>query len=141
MEEFKGDKRTKEYREWKAKFEAKQEEKPQGLGDVVKKVTDATGISALVEFFTPEGKDCGCNERQESWNKKFPFNKVNCLTEDEFNWLTDFYGKVRITVSNEQKIKLYEIYNRVFNMKQKPSSCNSCVKRIVKSLKTILDSY
>ena len=62
MEEFKGDKRTKEYKEWKAKYDAK----PAGLGSVVEKVTKATGIKKVVEAITD---NCGCDERKERWNK------------------------------------------------------------------------
>ena len=45
MEEFKGDKRTKAYKEWKAKFEKDNDaNKSKGLGDTVAKITKATGI-------------------------------------------------------------------------------------------------
>ena len=135
------DKRSKEYRDWKEKFLAKQEEKPKGLGDVVKSITDATGISKVVEFFTPEGKDCGCEERRLEWNKKYPFNKVNCLEEDEFEYLTEFFKTKHTKVDNKTREELYVIYNRVFNMAQKPTNCGSCVNRVIKSLKTIITSY
>ena len=36
------DKRTKEYKEWKAKFDVEQAKKPDGLGDVVESITKAT---------------------------------------------------------------------------------------------------
>ena len=38
------DKRTKAYKEWKKKFDAA----PEGLGDTVEKVTEATGIKKLL---------------------------------------------------------------------------------------------
>ena len=41
MDEFKGDKRTKEYKEWKVS---------QGLGDTIEKVTEATGIKKAVKW-------------------------------------------------------------------------------------------
>jgi hypothetical protein len=49
MEEFKGDKRTKAYREWKARFEKEQESKSKGLGDTVEKITEATGVKKAVK--------------------------------------------------------------------------------------------
>ena len=52
MTEFKGDKRTKEYKEWKAKHAAASE----GLGDTVEKITKATGIKKAVKFIA--GEDC-----------------------------------------------------------------------------------
>ena len=40
------DKRTKEYKEWKANFDASSV----GLGDSIEKVTEATGIKKAVKF-------------------------------------------------------------------------------------------
>lgn len=42
----------------------------EGLGDVVAKVTHATGIAQAVEFIT--GGDCGCMQRQMKLNKALP---------------------------------------------------------------------
>jgi hypothetical protein len=44
----------------------------EGLGDLVAKVTEATGIKAVVEAVA--GKDCGCAQRQQKLNEMFPFN-------------------------------------------------------------------
>ena len=50
------DKRTKAYKEWKKKFN---KENTIGLGDLVEKVTEATGIKKAVKFIA--GEDCGCD--------------------------------------------------------------------------------
>ena len=42
-----------------------------GLGDLVEKVTEKTGIKSLVEKVT--GKDCGCGKRRDKLNKLVPF--------------------------------------------------------------------
>ena len=56
------DKRTKEYKEWKAKYDAQ----PSGLGDVVEKVTKATGIKKVVKAISKAvGVDCGCEKRKD----------------------------------------------------------------------------
>ena len=44
-----------------------------GLGDVVAKVTESTGIAAAVKAFA--GDDCGCAGRRDVLNRMFPFNK------------------------------------------------------------------
>ena len=50
--------------------------KSKGLGDTVAKITKATGIKKVVEKISEvTGKDCGCDERQEALNKKFPYKK------------------------------------------------------------------
>ena len=44
-----------------------------GLGDVVAKVTQVTGIAAAVKAIV--GDDCGCAARRDALNREFPFNK------------------------------------------------------------------
>ena len=66
MTEFKGDKRTKEYKQWKKNHEAASN----GLGDTVEKLTKATGIKKAVKFVA--GEDCGCDQRKEKLNKLLP---------------------------------------------------------------------
>lgn len=133
------DKRTKEYKEWKAKFDVEQAKKPDGLGDVVKSITTATGIDKLVKFVA--GEDCGCDERQKKLNDMFNFNKVKCFNEEEFEWLTDFLRVKRGSVNLEQRIKLYDIYNRVFGTKMQNSNCPSCLLTIIRKLDAIFKTY
>ena len=45
----------------------------EGLGDLVAKVTEVTGIKAVVEAVAPNG-GCGCAQRQQKLNDMFPFN-------------------------------------------------------------------
>ena len=45
--------------------------KSKGLGDTIEKFTSSTGIKTVVKAVF--GKDCGCDARQASWNKKFPY--------------------------------------------------------------------
>lgn len=44
----------------------------EGLGDLVAKVTEVTGIKAVVDAVT--NGDCGCESRQRKLNEMFPFN-------------------------------------------------------------------
>ena len=45
-----------------------------GLGDTVEKITTATGIKKVVDKISEvTGKDCGCAQRKEKLNKKFPY--------------------------------------------------------------------
>jgi len=45
--------------------------KSKGLGDTVEKITKAMGIKSLFDKFAKG--DCGCNERKEKLNQKFPY--------------------------------------------------------------------
>jgi|TARA_R100001509_G_scaffold115633_2_gene70626 hypothetical protein len=48
-----------------------------GLGDLVYIITYYTGFRWLVhKVYNYLGKDCGCDERQERWNRSVPFIKV-----------------------------------------------------------------
>ena len=133
------DKRTKEYKVWKKAFEAEQERSLDGIGDVVEKITKVTGIKKVVEFIA--GDDCGCEERKEELNKKFPFSKIKCLDESEYNFLKRFMVTKKLRVTFDERNRLYEIHNRVFGTKLKSSSCPSCVKNIISKLDSILKTY
>lgn len=119
MENFKGDKRTKQYRDWKKNHEQASE----GLGDTVEKITKATGIKKVVEMFA-DGKDCGCDERKEKLNKMFRYSKPNCLNEDEFELIRMAVEtrKNKFTSADQETYKA--IYERVFDKKVECTSCS-----------------
>ena len=51
------------------------ENKSKGLGDTVAKITKATGIKKVVDTVAKTvKKDCGCNKRQDTLNRLFPYN-------------------------------------------------------------------
>jgi len=135
MSEFKGDKRSKEYREWKEKHAAAS----QGVGDTVEKITTATGIKKAVKFLA--GEDCGCDERKEKLNALYSYHKPNCLTEEEYNYLKPRVGKLNTVQPDEQK-KLLEIYNRVFNDKAVLTNCGSCfLNNVWSKLENLFKTY
>ena len=49
--------------------------KSRGLGDTINKFTTATGLNTLAHFGAKVlgKKGCGCNKRQETLNKTFPY--------------------------------------------------------------------
>ena len=132
------DKRTKRYKEWVAKYEKQSD----GVGDTVEKITKATGIKAAVDgVFDALGKDCGCDERKKTLNKMFPYNKPNCLTEPEYNYLSDFYAANKNRITGAEQNQLLAIYNRVFNVREKATSCGSCFAGKLNKLKSLFDKY
>ena len=135
MEEFKGDKRSKAYKEWKKNHEAKSE----GVGDTVAKITKATGIEKAVKFLA--GQDCGCDERKKVLNHIFPYQKPLCFTEEEYNYLSERIGKINQVTVPEQK-ELLSIYNRVFKEKRELTSCSSCfLNGVWKKLERVFKEY
>jgi len=110
-----------------------------GLGDTVEKITKKTGIKKVVEALTPEGKDCGCDARKELLNRLFPYNKPECLTDEE----GEFIGGVLklASVDHYTQNKLNDVYNRVFHDKVINTGCSSCLKERINKLKTVYDTH
>ena len=135
MKEFKGDKRTKAYKEWKKKYDLSSK----GAGDTVEKITKATGIKKAVKWLA--GEDCGCEERKEMLNKLVPYKKPNCLTEWEFSYLDEWFSRNTSVVTRKNQTDLLNIYNRVFDQNKQLSSCGACVKDLILDLRKIYKQY
>ena len=165
------DKRTKEFKEWRAlqdiephttaelqeftnefitqaELNKKHEENPTietvtGAGDIVERITEVTGIKKVVEFFTPEGKDCGCDKRKEAMNKTPILRhkvKVECLTVEEYNYMNPLLSN-RQPISGKDAKRLLEIYQRIFNVNV-VTSCNGCsMSKKLDELKAVLQTY
>jgi len=143
------DKRSKDYREYKewrvtkdgySQHKSKIESKPKGLGDTIAKITKATGIDKLVKFVA--GEDCGCDERKDKLNNSFKYKNIKCLTEDDYNYLRDFFKKNSGRITFEEKFRVITIYNYVFNAREKTnSSCPPCIIKIVRELRVYMSTY
>ena len=142
------DKRSKDYREYKKWLNKSSDYKslkdnidsqPKGLGDTVAKITEATGIKKLVKFIA--GEDCGCDERQEILNKKFRYSKVNCISEDDYNYATKFFEGNVNKLEDGVQIRMNKIHNNIFGTNKKRTSCRPCVKRTIKNIEKYLQVY
>lgn len=114
--------------------------KAKGLGDTIETVFKATGVDKVAKWIL--GEDCGCQARKTTLNRLFPYKKPNCLTEEEFLYLNEWFSLKRNSVTNEQQKALVTISNRIFDENAKTSSCTSCFLRSVQSrLKVIHAEY
>lgn len=134
MKEFKGDKRTKAYKDWKAKHAAASE----GLGDTVEKITKATGIKKAVKFIA--GEDCGCQERKTKLNQILRYEKPECLTEDEFLTIKEAIDNKKHSFKPEEQKIFIDIYERIFRKKIECAPC-SFAKIVWKDLKAVYNQY
>lgn len=132
------DKRSKSYKEY-AQWKAAQEAAPTGLGDSIEAFTEATGIKAAVKFLA--GEDCGCDKRKKKLNEIFRYSKPECLTEEEYYFLTDFYSTERNSIEGAEQKTLVKIYNRVFRAQKQVTSCGPCLKSTYDQLKQYFDTY
>ena len=148
------DKRSKDYREYKEWKKAKAVVKkdfealkknvdaiPKGLGDVVAKVTKATGIDEVVKFVA--GEDCGCEERRDKWNKipLFKRKTPNCIKEEDYNYLTKLFSTLRGKINPRDYEKVLPIYNYVFKENKRSTSCDPCAAKVIGKLKKYLETY
>jgi hypothetical protein len=111
----------------------------EGLGDTLEKVFKATGIDKVAKWIA--GEDCGCDKRKEKLNQMFPYRKINCLTEDEHGILETFFNKNTAEIAPSDQHALLQVYNRVLNVRQQPTSCSSCWRDIVMQLRKIYNEY
>lgn len=110
--------------------------KPQGLGDTIEAGLQAVGIDKVAKFIL--GEDCGCQERKEKLNKLFPYKKANCLTENDYEYLTLFFDRKRTSILPSDKVPILQIYNKTFNTNS--GDCQTCWEFIINELKKVYDA-
>tara|TARA_R110002012_G_scaffold310119_1_gene517634 strand:- start:110 stop:505 length:396 start_codon:yes stop_codon:yes gene_type:complete len=113
--------------------------KSEGLGDTIEKFTEATGIKKVVKWIA--GDDCGCEERKAKLNKLFKYTEPKCLQEDEHLWLDEWYTRRSETMKPSEQRVMLGIYNRIFNAKQTPTQCSSCLREINNKMMKIYETY
>jgi predicted Zn-ribbon and HTH transcriptional regulator len=115
--------------------------KSKGLGDTIEKITEATGIKAVVEAVSEAtGLNCGCEARKEKLNKLFPYKKPECLTDEDSEWLANFFSTTNNQLTPKQQNRIIDIYKNVFNQNIQPSNCGSCWRDRVNELKKVYET-
>tara|TARA_R110000772_G_scaffold74599_2_gene162476 strand:+ start:11575 stop:12048 length:474 start_codon:yes stop_codon:yes gene_type:complete len=110
-----------------------------GLGTKITDVTKALGLDVVAETVAGAlgADDCGCAKRAEDLNKLFPNRSLNDLSNEDFNYLTEFFKSKRSSVSPKEQKELVGIFNNIFNSKRVVSNCSPCVANLIKDLKKI----
>lgn len=99
-----------------------------GLGDVISKITETVGI-----------EECdGCKKRKEKLNKLFPFGVLE-PTEEEAQFLRDWFSIERKDISPKDQKTILSIYFRCFKLKPFDPciGCSGVWKNILEKLKTL----
>jgi len=113
--------------------------KSKGLGDTISKITEATGIKAVVDKVSEiTGIDCKCQERKKALNKLYPYTRQ--MTEDEIKIYEQIMSRTKETLKGQDQDILIKIYNKVFNTNKKSSGCSSCVRDTLQKLKTVYEN-
>jgi hypothetical protein len=116
--------------------------KPQGLGDTIEQFTEKTGIKAGVEKLAQAiGWDCGCDARKEKLNQLFPYQKINCLTEEDYEYLQGWFSIDRHSVSIMEQRRLTEVYYNLFEVQLEQTSCDSCWRDYISRIRKVYIEY
>lgn len=115
-----------------------------GLGDVVEKITKATGIKKVVQSVSD---DCGCDGRKALLNKiKLSRGlKARCFTEEEYKSYKEFkeLGTLRV-LKDEQTNYICKLFADVFNRQYYKPCINCSPKPLIKmidSLDIVFNAY
>jgi hypothetical protein len=119
--------------------------KSKGLGDTIEKITEATGIKKVVEAISEAtGLDCGCGDEKSGrhkWlNELFPYKTVECLNDEDNEWLANFFSTTNNQLTPKQQNRIIDIYKNVFNQNIQPSNCGSCWRDRVNELKKVYET-
>ena len=116
--------------------------KHQGVGDTIEAITKATGIKAGVEKLAQAiGWDCGCDARKDKLNQLFPYRKINCLNEEDYAYLKEWFSVDRYQISILEQRKLTEIYSNVFEINLEQTSCDSCWRDYISQIRKVYLEY
>ena len=142
LKNYKGDRRSKEFRLMKEEFASQKEIR--GLGDVVEAFTKATGIKAVVDKVSDVlGVDCGCDERREKLNNLLPRGRkqVRCMTDEEYTEYGLFMNTRKKGRLEADEVKyLMSLYTKIYNRKWAKVRCTQCaLKGRVKEAMSDLD--
>ena len=111
-----------------------------GLGDTVETVLEKTGVAKVAKWIL--GEDCGCDRRRDILNEMFPYQQPNCLLEEEYKYLDEYFIAGRNSITPRVQRKMLEIYNRVFNDNKSSTNCSSCFLNGVHSkLQKVYNQY
>lgn len=119
-----------------------EDSKSVGLGDVVEKVTKATGIKQVVKWLNGN-EDCGsCEERQKKLNRTRFRRKPLPLMEQEYNFIKELIEENKSRITPSENLLINKIHARVFRRKaEKTTNCASCLIQMVNDLKEIYKTY
>lgn len=116
--------------------------KAKGLGDTIEQFTEVTGIKAGVDKLAQAiGWDCGCDARKEKLNQMFPYKKINCLTEEDYDYLVGWFSQDRYQVSILEQRRLTEVYYNIFGEQLEQTSCDSCWRDYISRIRRVYLEY
>lgn len=93
-----------------------------GLGDRLEYLLRRIGIHQAVKKYVG---DCGCENRKEWLNKKFP-ERMTESQADHFEYL--------LSQEETKALPYFRLYNEIHGTGKKPKSCGSCNEKVISTL-------
>lgn len=123
------------------KRRAPRKKKPQGLGDVVEKVTEATGIKKVVKAIA--GDDCGCEERKKKLNEAMPFIANKRMTERQrliYETVIIPHNARTTELRGEAFAACRTLYNELGLGTFRVTGCPGCARKMQSKLRLIYEA-
>jgi len=74
-------------------------------------------------------------------NQMFPYKKINCLNEEDYEYLNYWFSVDRHQVSILEQTKLREIYYNIFEERLEQTSCDSCWRDYIGRIRKVYMEY
>jgi hypothetical protein len=71
----------------------------------------------------------------------FRYKTPLCLTEQEHEWLKEWFNKNTDRVTPIEQVELFKIHSRVFQVRNELTSCPSCVAERISDLRKVFNEY
>jgi hypothetical protein len=71
----------------------------------------------------------------------FRYRTPLCLNEQEHEYLKEWFGKNTDIVKPSEQKMLFDIHSRIFQVRNEPTNCPSCVIERVNDLKKVFNEY
>ena len=119
---------------------APRKKKSQGLGDTIEKVTEATGIKAVVKAVL--GDDCGCDDRKAKLNEMFPYLGDKKMDDRQKQVWTSVIvpARRRGRLKPVEATALTTLFMDFGITKPKWRRCGSCATKVLDEMQAIYDA-
>lgn len=108
-----------------------------GLGDLVERITKLTGLKKVADALP---FDCGCEERKQKLNAAFPFTKNVRMNADQKKKFERYQPMLNQNMPRATMELVVNLYNEVFNAKQKVCNCGGKMAKIVEDLAIVYEN-
>tara|TARA_R110000796_G_scaffold162344_1_gene279117 strand:- start:2366 stop:2827 length:462 start_codon:yes stop_codon:yes gene_type:complete len=142
IKNYKGDKRSKEYKDLKAELKASNysyEVEPLRTPKIQNEIPQEAPKEVLVKSGSNNPFE-DLNVLEELKTNRRHYRNIKSFSREQYDILT-----ANLPIGNQitgpEQNKLLEVYNQLFGTKKKRSNCASCVRSVIKMLQPLVGHY